>query len=138
MLEEIKIIINNILINDSRLKIKSINKKMSLREEMSLFYIDQIEDKKISWDQLLNDVKKKKSLDTNIRTNDYYQVLQNIFISLLEDIQITLFDPDDNNLSFQKKEKIKLKKINYPFSKTDFINRISSNKNWSINIIFNP
>ena len=51
MLEEIKIIINNILINDSRRKIKLINKKMSLREDIGLDSLDlaqltvQIEDK---------------------------------------------------------------------------------------------
>jgi acyl-CoA synthetase (AMP-forming)/AMP-acid ligase II len=101
---------------------------------MSFFYIDEIRNQIITWDQLFKDLNEIKSFEKIVKTNDYYHILRSIIISLFEEIEIVLLDPGEEILHSQLSKNSKLKKINYPSSKKDFRKRIRTINNWKVTL----
>jgi len=60
----------------------------------SLFYIDSIENRTKSYDDLLNDVNSTKSYNSYFRSNSYYSVFLNIIVSILLEKEIIILDND--------------------------------------------
>ena len=99
-----------------------------------LFYNDIIDGCNISWDKLLHDINNQEFITPNIRTTNYYDIIKSIIISLYEDIEISLFDPDENDGSYYPGRKIYLTKNNFPSTKNDFLRNMDAMKNWKINL----
>lgn len=110
---------------------------------MSIFFKDILNNKIITWDQLIDDINCTSSYNPFCMTLDYYTVFKNIIISLLLDDEITLLDSDFTNsellnltgkidfLDFNKK--IDSGSLSIISNKMQLIEKInSSNKKWKV------
>ena len=112
---------------------------------MSFFYIDRSKDIQISWDELLEDIKKTTVFNPICHQSDYYEVFKQIIISLILGREIVLLDNDFTSneiesLLGKKNEKdinndiaiSLILKINSKNSFLELLNKV--NKNWRITL----
>lgn len=112
---------------------------------MDLFYFDISKNYRITWDKLLDDLKKLSDYNSYCYHNDFYLVFRHIILSLLLEKEIILLDSDFTDDEIQKLTgSININKNNVPIidreklvieNKSDLINRIKGvGPNWSITL----
>jgi len=68
---------------------------------MSVFFKDISKNQLVSWEELIEDLKKIRSFNKYCKSEDYYEIFKNIIISMLTGTEIVLLDSDftDTELS---------------------------------------
>ena len=107
---------------------------------MKLFFVDSISGRKVYWDEFFEDIQNVETFNTEIYySNDYYIIIRDIIVSLLEDKEIFLIDTELNiPKSFLGNEELikdhPLKKVNYPKNILEFKKRVLKVNNWKVNL----
>ena len=100
---------------------------------MKYLYIDDKNKIKISWHQFFKDLKSSSSFESVIDSENYYNVIKSIFLSIFEDKKIILKDKVSDKKTDSKIIKTYLNDT-YPKNFSELVDYLMIKTNWNIGL----
>ena len=112
---------------------------------MDLFYSDVTQNINVTWDNLIDDLKKTTTFNPYCKSDNYYNIFRQIIVSILTNHEIILLDSDFTEAEVAKligpttngnfNHQINSEKINFPSNKEVLIKKLQNvSEDWKITL----